>query len=443
MSRPEKHLGLAEQFFGDDARTQRLAPGEALMRAGEPNTRLYLVLRGELRCEGEDEQGVWRELFVLRSGDLAGVTSFFGRPHTSVYDMVAMSEVSVAYLDRVEIPPERKESVDASLVPLVVHALHRRDVQRSELERMLGVAQFGAGIAHELNNTLAVALQGWSWLDRVVSQRLLQGRSAEVVDAFTAGRAEHPHPSSAQVRRRARELAGRYGWGESFARRWARAGLPAPEAGQNTADMLEFFEIGEALADATSAIGHTRHVLDQMHALGQRRQQHTSTFDIATSVDAGLGLVRHLLSGVDVEVISEPEILVHCDRLQLDQVWANLARNAANALRAPGLTEPPRLRIECDIATGMARVRMTDNGPGIDPEILPEIFSPQVTDAPGRTSMGLGLGLSLARSVVTAYGGMIGASNVSPHGAQLEVRLPLAQPTGDRPAPNPTNGAPS
>ncbi|GAB89200.1 sensor histidine kinase [Gordonia rhizosphera] len=441
MSRPEKHLDVAAEYFGPDARTQTLAPGEALMRVGQPNTRLYLVLEGELRCEGEDEQGVWRELFVLRSGDLAGVNSFFGRPHVSVYDMVAMGEVSLAYLDRAVIPAERKESVDANLVPLVIHALHRRDMQRSELERMLGVAQFGAGIAHELNNTLTVALQGWSWLDRVVTQRLLQGRSAEVVDAFTAGRAEHPHPSSAQVRQRARELAARHGWSESFARRWARAGLPDPDPGEDSGDMLEFFEIGEALADATSAIGHTRHVLDQMHALGQRRQPHTSTVDVAASVDSGLGLVRHLLSGVDVEMVSQPDVQVRCDRLQLDQVWANLARNAANALRAPGLPEPPRLRVECDVAGGMARVRMTDNGPGISPDILPEIFSPQVTGAPGRTSMGLGLGLSLARSVVTAYGGMIGASNVSPHGAQLEVRLPLAHPAGEHSAPKPTNGA--
>lgn len=433
MTRPPKHLDAARQYFGADARTQALAPGEVLMAAGETNTRLYLVLRGQLRCTGEDETGHWRELFVLRPGDLAGVNSFFGRPHTSIYSLTAIEEVSLAYIDRANIPGDEKESVDARLVPLVVHALHRRDVQRNDLERMLSVAEFGAGIAHELNNALAVITQSWGWLDHVASRRLLEGRDPAVREAFGAGRAERSPPQASQVRRRTEALVRRYGWPEAFARRWARAGLPDPPRGQDAEDLLEFFEIGEVLRDATTAVSHTRNVLDQMNALARRHEPKTTTFDLVDSVTAGLALVKHLLAMIDVEVVADRAILVSCDRMQIEQVWANLARNAANALREPPAADQPRLVVECDEVAGMARVRVTDNGPGIAPEILPEVFLPRVSSSQGRVSMGMGLGLSLARAIVTANGGVIEARNVSPHGAQLEVRLPLAHaPPDDR-----------
>lgn len=434
--RPAKHLGAADAFFGPDARTRVIGPGEVLMAAGQANTCLYLILHGELRCEGRDETGQWRELFVLRTGDLAGVTSFFGRPHTSVYSLTAIGEVSLAYLDRRDIPAEDRAAVDASLVPLVVHALHRRDVQRSDLERMLGVAEFGAGIAHELNNSLAVITQSWGWLDRVASQHLLEGRPPAIAEAFIAGRADRPSPPAAQVRARTQMLVDRYGWAESFARRWARAGLADPPAGQGAADVLEFFEMGEVLRDATSAVAHTRHVLDQMNALAKRPEPRTSTFDVVESVRSGLALVRHLLVGIEVDVDAPAPVAVACDRLQVEQVWANLARNAVNALRESGAS-PPRLVFACAARAGMGRVLVTDNGPGIPAEILPDIFTPRVSSAQGRISMGLGLGLSLARSIVNANGGVIEARNVAPHGAQFEVRLPLASLPGRRAGPTP------
>ncbi len=441
--RPAKHLEAAEEFFGADAPTLVLAPGEVLLTEGQANRRLYLILHGELRCEGRDETGQWRELFVLRAGDLAGVTSFFGRPHTSIYSMTAIGEVSLAYIDRADIPDDEIESVDANLVPLVVHALHRRDVQRSDLERMLGVAEFGAGIAHELNNSLAVITQSWGWLERVASRHLIEGRDPAVVEAFRTGRGERLPPPAAEVRARSRGLVDRFGWPEAFARRWARAGLADPPQGGDPADVLEFFEMGEVLRDATSAVAHTRHVLDQMNALARRPEPRTSTFDVVESVRGGLALVKHLLVGIDVEIAAERPVPVACDRLQIEQVWANLARNAVNALRDAPPAEQPRLVFACDVTAGMGRVRVTDNGPGIAADILPDIFTPRVSSAQGRISVGLGLGLSLARSIVTANGGVIEARNVAPHGAQFEVRLRLASlpgqpgPAAPSPAPPP------
>lgn len=433
MKRPVKHRDAAEEFFGPNARTRTLAPGEPLLVAGQSNTCLYLVLSGELRCEGRDETGQWRELFVLRQGDLAGVTSFFGRPHTAVYSLFAIGEVALAYLDRESIPAQDKEYVDANLVPLVVHALHRRNLQRSDLERMLGVAEFGAGIAHELNNSLAVITQSWGWLEQVASTRLLEGRADELAAAFAAGRADRATVPAAEVRARAAALIAANGWAESFARRWARAGLADPRPGIDPADVLEFFEIGEVLRDATSAVAHTRHVLEQMHALAQRPVPHATTFDVAESVRNGLALVRHLLVGIDVEVLAPTTILLTGDRLQLEQVWANLARNAVTAMREAAANAEPRLVVECDTVGGMARIRVTDSGPGIPEEVLPEVFTPRVSASQGRISLRMGLGLSLSRSIVTANGGVIEARNVSPHGAQFEIRLPLAGTSPDGP----------
>ena len=99
-------------------------------------------------------------------------------------------------------------------------------------------------------------------------------------------------------------------------------------------------------------------------------------------------------------------------------MWTNILSNAADALAGAGASaaagaedapddgagEPsdfaPRLVIAVAGEPDGVRVDVTDNGPGIDPEVLPRIFEPRFTTKHGRVRFGLGLSIGLTKSVI-------------------------------------------
>lgn len=126
---------------------------------------------------------------------------------------------------------------------------------------------------------------------------------------------------------------------------------------------------------------------------------------------------------------------VHGSAGQLIQVFVNLLRNALNAVGPNG-----QVRAGCQArALGgqpALAVYVEDNGPGIPPELLPDIFDAFVTTR--LDARGTGLGLTVAEGIVNQHGGTITAGNRAGGGARLEVVLP-AEPE-PRPGANGWNG---
>jgi two-component system, NtrC family, sensor kinase len=73
------------------------------------------------------------------------------------------------------------------------------------------------------------------------------------------------------------------------------------------------------------------------------------------------------------------------------------------------------------------RVRIIDDGPGIDPEVLPRVFEPRFTTKQGTVRYGLGLGLAIARRIVEQHGGTIALTS-EPGRTEASVVLPVAGP---------------
>jgi C4-dicarboxylate-specific signal transduction histidine kinase len=113
---------------------------------------------------------------------------------------------------------------------------------------------------------------------------------------------------------------------------------------------------------------------------------------------------------------------VRGDRIQLQQVLLNLVVNGMDAMKNDGSKER-RLTIRTHTTDRhTARVEVGDSGRGIDHVQLAQIFQPFVTTKIG----GLGMGLSIARSIVEAHGGQIWAMNNADRGATFVFTLPLA-----------------
>ncbi len=114
-------------------------------------------------------------------------------------------------------------------------------------------------------------------------------------------------------------------------------------------------------------------------------------------------------------------ILLQGDAVRLEQVFVNLLSNAVQ--HAP---ESPTIDVNVSKSGAVATVEVCDQGPGIPADVLPLLFKPYARLGQ-RASSGLGLGLYLAREIVTAHGGTIAAESNLGEGTVIIVHLPLGK----------------
>jgi C4-dicarboxylate-specific signal transduction histidine kinase len=147
--------------------------------------------------------------------------------------------------------------------------------------------------------------------------------------------------------------------------------------------------------------------------------------DINDAIREVLELTAGTLRGRDVVVQTQLPAAVPPalgDRVQLQQVVLNLIMNGADAMSA--VNDRPRiLRIGSQIdGAGSVLVSVTDSGSGIDAAIRDRIFEPLFTTK----STGMGMGLSICRSIVEAHGGKLWVTPATPHGTEFRFTIPTA-----------------
>jgi len=143
-----------------------------------------------------------------------------------------------------------------------------------------------------------------------------------------------------------------------------------------------------------------------------------------------LGLVGAKETGVSVRVdLSAAPLSVFIDKIQIQQVVFNLVRNSVEAMTE---SSPPRhllvstVPMESETDGTMAEVAVSDTGPGLAPEIQARLFQPfQTTKAKG-----MGLGLSICRSIIDAHGGRLHATPNAERGVTFRFTVPMADQDG-------------
>ena len=162
-------------------------------------------------------------------------------------------------------------------------------------------------------------------------------------------------------------------------------------------------------------------VLDRIRALIQKVPARTDRFDINDTILDVVALTRSELSSNRVSLqtqFAQGLPLVQGDRVQLQQVILNLIVNAIEAMS--GVSEARELWISTEInASTGALVAVRDSGPGLDPASLEHLFDAFYTTK----SSGMGMGLSICRSIIEAHGGRIWAEANVPQGAAFQFTL--------------------
>ncbi len=165
-------------------------------------------------------------------------------------------------------------------------------------------------------------------------------------------------------------------------------------------------------------------VIRSIHALVRRTPADPGRVDMNALAVETLALVRAELRRARITVETDLQAglpSVHGDRVQLQQLILNLVMNAVEAMADPGLPLR-RLRVVTAGGDGGISVRVEDSGPGIaeaDPEVL---FRALYTTKPD----GLGMGLSISRSIAELHGGRLTATPGTPCGSVFEAVLPAS-----------------
>ena len=242
--------------------------------------------------------------------------------------------------------------------------LRRHQDELAHTARLVSMGELASGIAHEINQPLAAVVNYAS-----ASQRYLQGA------------ADNP---------------------QALAR------------------------VAQGLERITAHANHAAEVIRRLRAFLRKGQRRLQALDLATVAREAVRLCAWEAAQAQVAILDDlPDNLppVYADRVLLEQVLLNLLRNAIDANREAHPGAPSRIRLDAGLESGGQRlcIGVEDQGPGVGEAELEHIFTPFYTSK----AEGLGLGLSMSRSIVEGFGGELGASRQA-EGLRLSCCLPLA-----------------
>lgn len=166
-------------------------------------------------------------------------------------------------------------------------------------------------------------------------------------------------------------------------------------------------------------------VIRRLRSLLKRAPFEAREIDLRTVIGEALDLVSGLAHarGVTVESVLPPDpLLVQGDRIQIQQVLLNLIINAADAMEDIDKSRR-RIVVRAGEDRGSAEVEIVDNGHGIPDGKVSEVFEPFFTTK----QKGMGMGLSIARTILEAHDGRISAENRAGRGVIFRIKLPLVR----------------
>jgi signal transduction histidine kinase len=433
--------------------------GAMVYAAGEPATRLFVLLEGTLSMT---VRAGGAEVEVVRTdyrGAYAG--AFFAyldvpSAHSYTASVRAVTGCRFWELSAADFAWAMQE-----WFPMATHMLKGFATQGtatqelvSTRERLVALGTVTAGLTHELNNpataaarataTLRERLAGlWDELAALTRGELAAGQLTAVVDLLrqALGRpAELPPLSPLQASDREDELGG---WLEAHgvAGAWdlapplvaagvdagrleqVAAGVPAELLPQAVGALAAASEAGSLLDEVADATGRISKLIGAAKQYTQMDRSPLQHLDVHDGLESTLTMLGHKL-GTGIRVVRDydrslPKLPAY--EGELNQVWTNLVDNAVDAMDGDG-TLTVRTRRDGD----RVLVEIGDSGPGIPERVAAHVFEPFYTTKP--VGKGTGLGLDICwRIVVQRHGGDLRFTSV-PGDTRFQVLLPTAGP---------------
>jgi two-component system NtrC family sensor kinase len=263
--------------------------------------------------------------------------------------------------------------------------LERLQAQLVHSEKMASVGQLAAGIAHELNNPAGFIHSNMQGLGEYLSQ--LQ-RLLTVYDSVPFS-----PPWAEQIRDIKNDVV------------YERL-------------LSDFSSI---IADCQEGASRIRDIVLNLRTFSRVDEAEIKTIDIHAGMDATVRLLSQYYNSTHIALKRDygDLPLIDCLAGQLNQVWMNLLKNAAQAIgEGPG-----EVRIQTRLQNSAVAVRISDTGRGINKEDVQKIFDPFFTTKP--VGEGTGLGLSISYAIIERHGGAIEVDSTPGRGTTFTTLIPI------------------
>ena len=451
-ARDETRAQLEEQRLTEEqvralsgyGRERRLEEGEYLFDEKGVVDSFFVVIEGEVgisRLDGAEETRLLSHGPGEFTGGLAVLTGKRSIHRARAEAPTRVLEIDSEAFRRVAV--EMPDVADALISGL---ARRMRFTQRAfrQHEKLAALGKLSAGLAHELNNPAAAAIRASRELGSgILSAQLAAlehdtrfspaGRQGLVgllreaaarldttLDPLSLGDAEDELAAWLEDRgvEEAWDLAPTLA--AAGVEEGDIAGLPVP-AGQLSGAvrwLAGTLELTGLAGEISASVGRISRLVGAMKEYTFMDQASSPEADVVEGIENTLTILGHKLRGVSVAREYEEGLpRVPGPGGELNEVWTNLLDNAADAVAGGGSVGVRAFR-----EGGAVVVEVTDDGPGIPPEIRGRVFEPFFTTK--EVGSGAGLGLDVARRVVVGRGGEIAVES-GPEGTRFVVRLPL------------------
>jgi signal transduction histidine kinase len=433
----------------------RVAPGTILIEQGDDVGGIYVILDGVVRLTSRTPTGD-KVLHEQSTGAIIGLLSLAEHRRAmqrcrAVTDVRAIPVTLDQLARALDASPELSRLLMLVLVNSLARRLRRSDELQIELdqsladlsaaraqlvasERFAALGEMAAGMAHELNNPAAALGRAVEHVTADVVALLRGDETAEIVRDEADRSMAVP---TSELRRRRRELIEAVG-DRRLAERLLGIGVHDPDEARRVAGMpaerLDRLELaarlGRALRNAERSAAQIEELVSSLRAYARGDDAggpRIEGVDVVDGVETALRLVAHRLGDIGVDRHFETVEPITAAPGALQQVWTNLLTNAIDAIGEGG---GGRIEVEVrPLDPSGVLVRVIDDGPGIEPDLLERIFEPRFTTKDGRVRYGLGLGLSISRGIVEDHGGTVEVDS-RPGRTEFAVRLPADRPDG-------------
>lgn len=284
------------------------------------------------------------------------------------------------------------------MVTLATDELKETQVQMVQSEKMASIGQMVAGVTHEINTPLAYVKSGLE-----ISRTRIDSIAELINETVVLNTMLHNDDAE----------------DNALAEQLQRVGQIATLLAEE--DMIN--ELDNLLKDGLHGIDQISEIVAGLKNFSRLDRQKVASFDVHEGIESTLKIAKNVVKHKNIiKQFGEDVSPITCSPSSINQVFLNLISNAAQATGDDG-----EIKIITSQQERNVKIEIIDNGTGISPEALDQIFMPFFTTK--KVGEGTGLGLSIVQRIVREHGGDIKVQSKVGLGTKFTVLLPVEMST--------------